>query len=226
MMNGTRQSQQSGGVARRGALGRGWYHGLSIAAAVLSVWAAGCTKTTSISVSMEYKPTATVGAAGFPVTAGTTLFVEPVVDERSIKDRVGEYREADELSLPANAEGTPVPEFVHHALRLALAELGIKMVDEASSATRIMSVTLSKCWTSEEGKVGPTSVYDSEVRTAIKIADNSGAVLCEGLYSGSNSRFGGDQNEDNYQEGISDAIVDLVTRLGASAAFQKAVAAE
>ncbi len=220
---GIGQSTRDGRVALGRSSGQGRFDGLLIAAAMLAVSGAGCTKTTSISVSMKYKPTSSVGVSGFPVTAGTTLFIEPIVDERAIKDRVGEYSEDDELSLPANAEGTPVPEFVQHALVRALADLGIKTVDEASAANRIMTVTLIKCWTNEHGKFGPTSMYDSEVRTTIKVADTSGTVLCEGVYSGSNSRFGGDHNEDNYQEGLSDAIVDLITRLGASPAFQKAI---
>ena len=217
-----RSDRATGGVIS----GRGRYCGAVIAGAMIAASGAGCTKTTSISVSMQYKPTASVGVSGFPVTSGTTLFIEPVVDERAIKDRIGEYREQGEPSLPANAEGTPVPEFVHHALVRALADLGIATVDEASAANRIMTVTLARCWTNEQGKFGPTSMYDSEVRTTIKLTDTSGAVLCEGVYSGSNSRFGGDQNEENYQEGLSDAIVDLVTRLAASPAFQKAIVAQ
>ena len=223
---GMGQSKRDGGTWRWRFFDRGRFHGLLTAAAMVAAIGAGCTKTTSISVSMKYKPTSSVGVSGFPVTAGTTLFIEPIVDERAVKDRIGEYSEDGELSLPANAEGTPVPEFVHNALTRSLADLGIKTVDEASAANRIMIVTLAQCWTREQGKFGPTSMYESEVRTAIRLTDTSGAVLWEGLYSGSNSRFGRDQNEDNYQEGLSDAIVDLVTRLGASQAFQKAIVSQ
>jgi len=53
------------------------------------------------------------------------------------------------------------------------------------------------------------STYKTNVALNIKIKSNSGKILWEGMISGKSNKFGASYKENNYHEGLSNAIIDV-----------------
>jgi len=179
----------------------------------------GC-KATSLVVPLQYRPTSMLNVSRFggvlPGGPDTTLFVAPVIDDREVKDQIGENVE-DPTPVPVFPTGPTAPEFFRDAVITHLQSAGLVTTAEEEKATHRLRFTLIRFWTRE------TNWYQSEVRARATIEDRAGKLLCDVLVAGANKRFGRSLSRENYQESLSDATLDFSGNLLASQEVQSAL---
>ena len=88
---------------------------------------------------------------------------------------------------------------------------------EGSQADRVILTELHTFWVKE------TDTYESEVRGTFIVQDRSGKQLWKGTMNGTAKRFGRSLSAENYQEVLSDGMVDLVQNLLSNQKFREAL---
>lgn len=164
-------------------------------------------------VPLQWKPTSELrlGAIQMP---RTSIAFETFRDVRADKQTIGENRE-DEQPKPVTT-GDDVGAFVSTHMRELFGRAGLQTVDGNGAVTIRGEV--------RQFFVRETSTYRSEVAVHLAVVDRSGKTLWSGVASGDATRFGRSYRLENYEEVLSDAVVNTVSSLLQSAEFQKALA--
>jgi hypothetical protein len=145
------------------------------------------------------------------------LYVEPVVDERDDKTRIGVNNErAPEVPILASPEMAPGA-FVGQIVVSQFATSGVKTVPDVASANRVLRLRLTRFFTEEGG------TYQSEVGATAEVRGLDDKVLFSFAVTGSAKKWGSSLEADNYNEVFSSAAFDFAKNLVELADFQKAV---
>ena len=199
----------------------GVYLGRLCAAAALAcvflVAGTGCAKRpASINVPLKYRPTSQLKMSAF---AGdipeSKVQIGPVTDSRPDKQRVGENLE--EKNPVAVQTGDDPTAFVRTHLGDLLTKAGLQIAPEGSQADRVILTELHTFWVKE------TDTYESEIRGTFIVQDRTGKQLWKGTMNGTAKRFGRSLSAENYQEVLSDGMVDLVQNLLSNQKFREAL---
>lgn len=176
----------------------------------------GSSKSDGIKVPLLYRPT-NLAEGSLKVPAGKPkVFIAPVEDARSRTTTIGENRE-DSPPIPVRVgSGTP-SQFVQSALREELRRHGVNVVDNAAGADRTLAISISTF----EANEAPN--YHGQILLMVKVMDASGKVLSESSASGENSTWGKSADPANYQQVLSNSMVDLYSKLMGNADFINAL---
>lgn len=209
--------------------------GSTITVRVLARWAASCAMAAGlmiampacssptsdarsgggISVPLQYRPTNM--AEGARVPAGKPkVFLAMVEDTRTRTNTIGENREESTPIPVRSGSGSPA-QFVHEALRTELTRHGVNVVETTTGADRTVATSITTFEANE------TNTYDGQILLIVKVLDASGKVLAERSASGENTTWGKSAQPENYQQVLSNAMVDLFSRLMGNADFVKAL---
>jgi len=165
-------------------------------------------------VPLRWKPTSELklGAVQMPQTP---IHFEAFEDARADKAAIGENREDDAHPKPVTTRDD-VGAFVSSHMRELFDRAGLKTVDGAGVTIR---GEVRKFFVRETG------TYKAEVAVHLTVIGRDGGTLWSGLASGEATRFGRSYKLENYDEVLSDALVNTVSSMLQSAQFQKALAA-
>ena len=189
----------------------GW---LGMVAAVGS----GCVpRASSLTVPLELRPTQVANAATTAMQGRGRVYVPAVQDARPQQDRIGENRESSP-AIPIYAGSSPTL-FVREALIEQLKANGVAVADSANAADAIVVVTLNRFWAEESPN------YDAQIVLAVEVRGRDGAVRWSGTTSGNDGTFGRSLSAENYQQVLSNALVNAVAVLVAKPQFQQALVA-
>ncbi|QQR75730.1 MAG: hypothetical protein IPJ17_09210 [Holophagales bacterium] len=173
-------------------------------------------------LTLQWAPTTKVGELGLgaiDLTAlqGVRVEVGAFTDARSgPPELIGENREDadDGVVLPVSTADS-VPEFCRGQLRRFLSELGLPIVDSGGTVVLTAEVT--------ELKVVEESTYVGSVLLNVAVRDASGSLRWKGVVTGSAKRFGRSYSAENYNETLSDALLDADAVLARSQEFLAAL---
>lgn len=165
-------------------------------------------------VSLQWKPTSELklGAIQMPQTP---IHFEVFEDARADKAAIGENREDDAHPKPVTTRDD-VGAFVSSHMRELFDRAGLKTVD-SNAAVSIRGEV-------RQFFVRETGTYKAEVAVHLTVLGRDGSTLWSGLASGEATRFGRSYKLENYEEVLSDALVNTVSSMLQSAQFQKALA--
>ena len=138
--------------------------------------------------------------------------VEPFVDSRPDKARIGENQE-DKQPKPVTVSGS-VAEFCTLHFRDSLRQLGLSVVSEGGEA--VVSAEIL------EFMVIETNTYKGEVRLKVSVK-RSGKPGWVGVTSGTSSRFGRSYKAENYYETISDSLLEASLGAARDEGFRRAL---
>ena len=94
---------------------------------------------------------------------------------------------------------------------------GLQGVTDRGQADRIVQAQLYNFWTKE------TSTYEAEIAGTFSVQDRGGRQAWKGTINGTAKGGGRSLKAENYQEVLSDAMVDLVQNLLSNSSFRKAL---
>jgi hypothetical protein len=139
-------------------------------------------------------------------------------DTRKNPTLVGENREdADKGTILPVTTRDDVAAWCSERVRETLKQLGFEVVDAGGDV--VLSASVVRFFVVE------TSTYQGEVGLKIDLKSNDGTVLWSGLANGATTRFGRSYKLENYQEVISDSLLDAVQKLAEHPAFVRAIGA-
>jgi hypothetical protein len=201
------------GAASRGA-GR-----IATWAALLSgiTLVSGCpTKNpSSLTVPLQLRTTQMPNAMVSFAQSPGRVYVAPVQDGRTEKDRIGENRE-NTPPTPIYGDSSPT-EFVRAGVIEQLKNDGVTIVQSADGADAVLAMTLNRFWAQESPN------YDAQVILAVEVRGRGGAALWSGTASGHDGTFGRSLSAENYQQVLSNALANAVSGLVAKPQFQEAL---
>jgi hypothetical protein len=134
-------------------------------------------------------------------------------DVRHDREAIGENLERQEPRPVTTTDD--VGRFVSRHMRDLLERAGVRIVDSDGSVTIKGEVT--------QFFVKETQRYNSTVAVHLTVVDRNGNRLWSGIAVGEASRFGHSYKLDNYYEALSDAVVDVVTKMLHSEGLRKAL---
>jgi hypothetical protein len=154
------------------------------------------------------------------VPPSVRLFINPVVDERADTGKIGENTELSHRPpRPVYSSGPSVPDFMGSIISREFSGAGISPVP-VSEANRVLTVKLTKFYTAEADR------YRTDVAAIFEVRDPTGRLLWSGQSSGQSDRFGRSLSPENYNQGFSDATIEMVAGVLNDPAFQRALATE
>ncbi len=179
-------------------------------------------------IALSWRPTNTIEPPavvtippGAPVAAGammsTTVRVEvkALADSRQDPRRIGENLESTAkgcvFPVTTSADGAA---WTTDRIRFVLGQLGVTIVEKGGDV--VLSGELRKFFVIED------NTYRGVVGLRLDVT-KAGTIVWSGLVTGSNSRFGSSYKLENYQESLSDAIIDAMGHLVENASFVRAV---
>jgi hypothetical protein len=184
---------------------------------VMATLGTGCVHhASSLTVPLELRATQVPNAATSMPQGLGRAYVPAVQDARAQQDRIGENRE-NSPAIPVYAASSPTV-FVRETLIEQLKTNGIPVAESAAAADAIVVVTLNRFWAEESPN------YDAQVVLAVEVRGKGGAVLWSGTASGNDGTFGRSLSVENYQQVLSNALVNAVAVLVAKPQFQQALA--
>jgi len=163
-------------------------------------------------VPLEWRPTSRLQLGAMQMSQAPIEF-ETFSDARPDKEAIGENRE-EEKPKPVTTTDD-VGAFVSSHMRELFDRAGLKTV--ASGGTVIIKGEVRQFFVRE------TSTYKSTVAVHLMVVARDGRTLWSGVASGDATRFGRSYELEDYYEVLSDAIVNTVSSMLQSAAFQKAL---
>jgi hypothetical protein len=163
-------------------------------------------------VPLQWRPTSEL-QLGAREMSGATIQFEPFQDVRDNKEAIGENSEEDTPRPVTTTDD--VGAFVSKHMRELFDRAGLKTVDTDGAVTIKGEV--------KQFFVRETNTYRSEVAVHITVVDHSGKTLWNGAASGDANRFGRSYKLENYDEVLSDAVVNTVSSMLQSAEFQNAL---
>jgi hypothetical protein len=163
-------------------------------------------------VHLQWKPTSELQLGTTQMSQSRMQFL-PFQDTRSNKEAIGENDEDDKPKPVTTSDD--VGEFVGTHMRELFNRAGMKTVD--SDGDILIKGEITQFYVRE------TSTYKSEVGVHLTVVNRAGATLWAGLASGDATRFGRSYKLENYNEVLSDAVVNTVSSMLESAQFQGAL---
>ncbi|HZR81650.1 MAG TPA: YajG family lipoprotein [Candidatus Binatia bacterium] len=200
------------GFPRKGATGRSAVVGCTLGLA-LSALGLGCARVTSLTVPLVYRPTDRVNINKFAGVYGSEKIYLSVVDSRTDQTALGACTEQTP-PVPVQAQGSAA-DFVRDALAKEFRGAGLTVVDSPSGAPRALNLQLTTFAVNEQ------QLYRTDITGRAELKDARGKVLWSGMVAGNNERWGGTLKAENYQEGLSDAVVMLADGILSNPEFQR-----
>jgi hypothetical protein len=165
----------------------------------------GCAQETPLlNQPLAWTPTTTL-ALGVTQSRGTpaTVRFQPFSDTVANPSLIGENVEQAATRQVTTAD--PVGPFVTQHLQELFAQAGYSST--GGNADRVISGEVRKFFVKEGGS------YDGTVVLAVSVSDSSGKVLWQGTVWGTNETFGRSYHLDNYQQVLSDSVIDAANNL-------------
>ena len=184
----------------------------SLIATGASAWAGG---KSLAGASLAWSPTSTIQSFDLPpldLTAfqGVQIVVAPFTDSRDDKALIGINKED---SMPKTMKtGDDVAAFVTTHTRDILKGLGLPITDKADGAAIVLSGEILRFIVNEK------DTYSGDVRIKLTIR-NGQRVVWQGLAMGRATRFGRSFKLENYQEVLSDSLMEALARMVADSTF-------
>lgn len=166
----------------------------------------GCAQETPLlNQPLAWTPTKTLDLGVTQKSSGTpaAVRIEAFSDTATDPKLVGENLEQATPRPVTTAD--PVGAFVAQHLQQLFAQAGYPA--GGASADRVISGQVSKFFVSEKDNYSGTVVLD------VTVSDRNGKVLWQGTVWGSNETFGRSYHLDNYQQVLSDSLVDAANNL-------------
>ena len=162
------------------------------------------------------KGVVTLPPDGSAAPAPPRIQVGVLKDLRENPQRVGENREDMERGCvyPVIVKDD-VPAWAADRLAYVLKHLGFEVT--ATDGDVFIDGELREFFVAEGG------TYDGQIGMKLNVKSKSGKALWSGLVGGSNGRWGKSYKLANYQETLSDAMIDLAQKLAADPGFTNAV---
>ena len=135
------------------------------------------------------------------------------MDVRENREAIGQNLE-DDVPKPVTT-ADDVGMFVGIHMRELFDQAGLRTV-QSDGAVRIRGEV-------KQFFVRETTTYKSEVVVHLRVVDRSGQTLWNGEASGEATRFGRSYKLENYEEVLSDAVVNTVSSMLQSTEFQNAL---
>jgi hypothetical protein len=175
-----------------------------LTSAVAAIALGGCAQETPLlNEPLAWTPTTTLAlgvtqSRGTPATVRFQAFSDTAADPALVGENV-EHTPARQVTT-----ADPVAPFVTQHLRELFAQAGYS---GGANAERVISGDVRKFFVREG------SSYDGGVILDITVSDHSGKVLWHGTVWGTNQTFGRSYHLDNYQQVLSDAVIDAANNL-------------
>lgn len=188
---------------------------LSLATLGLTLALTACgseTVRTSFKLRPRYTPTSEIDVE-VRNNLSSPIAIAAIVDERPDPDAIGRNSE-ESPAVKIVVAPQSVPRLVEQAFTEELKAAGFSL--DASSQTRF-TVTVLELWVKED------NMYKGSAHFRIDI-ERGGAKVASLTIGGEASRWGSSLSEENYNEVLSDCIVNAIQNLVESPDFQKAVA--
>lgn len=185
---------------------------ISLALTVLG----GCAQQTPLlNQPLAWTPTKTLDLGVVQKSSGTpaAVRIETFSDTASDPKLVGENVEQATPRLVTTAD--PVGAFVAQHLQQLFAQAGYP--SGGANAERVVSGEVGKFFVNEKDS------YSGTVRLNITVSDRNGKVLWQGTVWGANDTFGRSYHLDNYQQVLSDSLIDAANNLLKSPALRDAL---
>ena len=166
---------------------------------------------------LRWSPTSEIEDVGVIDLTGVgnlRIQFEALADERNRRDAIAENREDDPRILVASTKDD-VPLFVMRGFREVFDRIGLRTVD--SDGDVLIGGALRRFFVTER------DTYEGEVSLMVTLKSPSGALLWEGIVSGSATRWGRSYSADNYCETLSDSTFDAAAHFLQSSAFVAAL---
>jgi len=175
-------------------------------------------------VSLTWRPTEEIalpdviaippGSAGL---ATVRIEIKALTDTRQNPQRIGENRE------DVSNGGCVYPVIAHNDIvvwttdrfRYLMQRLGLGVVEGEGDV--VISGELRQFFVTE------THTYAGEIGLKIDVTSTTGKALWSGLVTGSNGHWGKSYKLENYEETLSDALIDAVKNLTADQGFFRAI---
>lgn len=176
----------------------------------------GCASrpTGPMTIPLNFRPTdqLDIGAAKGVMTKSVSIVVD---DQRDRKDQIGQNSEKETV-VPILASSQPTS-FVQEAMARNLSTTGVRVLP-SGGADRTIHIALTRFWV-EEG-----NTYKGSVAANVQVTPGSGGQpLWQGQVTGTNERFGRSLSPENYQECLSDSVMQLCNHLLADDGFRAAL---
>jgi hypothetical protein len=166
----------------------------------------GCAQQTALlNQPLAWTPTKTLDLGIAQKTSGApaAVRIENFSDTASDPKLVGENMEQATPRPVTTAD--PVGAFVTQHLQQLFAQAGY--ASGGANADRVITGDVSKFFVSEKDNYSGTVVLD------VTVSDRNGKVLWQGTVWGANETFGRSYHLDNYQQVLSDSVVDAANNL-------------
>ncbi|HTV80683.1 MAG TPA: YajG family lipoprotein [Steroidobacteraceae bacterium] len=163
-------------------------------------------------VSLQWRPTSDLELGTVQMSQATIQF-DNFTDARENKTAVGENIE-DKQPKPVTTQDD-IGAFVGKHMRDLFQHAGFKVVD--SDGAVIIKGEVVQFFVREE------STYKSEVRVRLTVVNRDGKTLWNGLASGEATRFGRSYKLENYDEALSDGVVNTVSSMLQDSNFEAAL---
>lgn len=187
-----------------------------IVVSISSIVLAGCAQETALlNKPLAWTPTTTLDLG---VTQGhgtpATVRFETFSDTASNPATVGENTEQATPRLVTTAD--PVGPFVTQHLQQLFAQAGY--ASGGDKADRVISGEVQKFFVREGND------YDGSVELNVTVSDRDGKVLWHGTAWGTNQTFGRSYHLDNYQQVLSDSLINAADNLLKDPALRSSLA--
>ncbi len=180
----------------------------------------GCaadSRPSSLTVPLEMRPSQTeVGQLSIPGPA-LRVYIEPVDDNRTNKNQIGENRE-QEYPVPVYAGSRSPAEWLHDSVEREMRTAGLNIVNDPATADRRVRLTMTEFWAEES----PT--YKARITARAEVRDATGKSLWTGLIHGDDGTVGRSLSVENYQQVLSNAVIGASRELVANPGFGQSVA--
>jgi len=178
---------------------------------LLAAGAAGWAQGKVLNVPLRWTPKESPDIPAVDLTGVVaSLKVDPMQDKREDSSVIGENPEKKPPVRVVTT--TDVAGFVRDHLVTQLKNLGFSV--SGTSGDRTLQSELLQFWVRDTGS------YEATIRVKLTVRDASGTELWTGVVSGKGGNWGRQLKVDNYNETISDAVLDLVANLAKASEFR------
>ena len=169
-----------------------------------------------VDVPLAWKPTSTIQDFRLqPIDLnqlrGIRIAIAPFTSSCSDSALIGENRE-DEAHPKTVRTKADVPAFVTDQFNEVMKEMGLPLADKAGPANLQLKGEIINF------KVIERNTYVGDIRIKLTLSKDS-EIAWEGLATGQAKRFGRSYKLENYQEVLSDSLLEAIARVASSPAF-------
>ena len=132
---------------------------------------------------------------------GLMLYVAPVEDARSDKDKIGFSGNGAYVTDESPSD------YVGKNIVTALKSAGLNVTEKPADATRIIQLSLTRYWCDS------SMHFHGEIRVTAEVTDASGATLWRGELMGTSSTGGLPWNTKNAEKVMSNSMVQVIDKL-------------